>query len=55
MRDNLVHYINFIRPENINQVPCYEVNFCRVKIRLNPDEKRKEEGNDASAHNEEID
>jgi len=54
MMGNLVCYINFIRPENINDVPCYEVDFCRVKIRLNQDEKRTEEGDDVSAHNEEV-
>lgn len=54
MREYLVCYINFNKPENITDVPCYEVNFCRVKICLNQDEKRTGEGGYISAHNEEI-
>ena len=54
MRVNLVCYLSFNRPDNTNEVPSYEVGFCRVKIRLNQDEKRTEEGDDVSAHNEEV-
>ena len=44
MRENLVCYIGFNRSENTNNVPSIKVGFCRVKIRLNQDEKKTEEG-----------
>jgi hypothetical protein len=54
MRVNLVCYISFNRSDNTNDVPGYEAGFCQVKIRLNQDEKRTEEGDNLSAHNEEV-
>ena len=54
MRENLVCYISFNRLDNTDYVPSYEVGFCRLKVHLNQDEKRTEEGDNVSTHNEEV-
>ena len=54
MRANLICYISFNRSDNTNGVSNYDVSFCRVKIHLNQDEKRTEEGDNVSVQNEEV-
>ena len=54
MRKYLVCYISFNRSDNTNYIPDFEVCFCRLKIHLNQDEKSTEEGDNISAHNEEV-